>query len=352
MKKIIFLVFSTSILTSCLKEQSLKQSFEGYTPAILQDGWQVSTPEDESVDPDMLKEAFMQVYADDRFAMANSLLVIRNGKLIAEAYPKNPDDRSRLNNLQSITKSFTSLLTGIALKKGLIGSIDDPLYHFIPEAFDNDMMKRQISIRNCLTMTAGLDFNNDENTEKLFWSTGSSAQYVLSLPMIYDTGEVFHYNDGLPHLVGAVIAKQWGKSLASFAEENIFTPIGIKQYKWESASDGLNFGAFSLYLVPRDLGRVGRLLAQEGNWEGTQLIDTTWIKTATSVHSGTTTPYGFYFWLLPSLHGYMMEGHGGQTLFVCPGKKLVMVYTAYPYTNQELWDDAAGLAELIFKAAK
>jgi CubicO group peptidase (beta-lactamase class C family) len=352
MKKIFLLIISAVLVTSCLKEKPLKQSFSGYEPAVLQDGWTVSTPENEQVDPAILGDAYSLIYADDRFAMANSLLVFRNGKLIAEAYPKTPDDRDRLNNLQSITKSFTSLLTGIALQDGLIGSIDDPVYNYYPEAFDDVVQKRDITIRNCLTMRAGLDFDNSEQTEQLYHCTGSSVQFVISLPMIYDTGEMFQYNDGLPHLVGAIVAKKSGMSLSSYAEMKLFRPVGISKYKWENAADGLNFGAFALYLTPRDLGRIGKLLAQQGNWEGTQVVDSAWIRQATSVQSGTSSPYGFYFWPYPALKGYMMEGHGGQILYICPEKNLVVVYTAYPYTNSILWDEVTTLAELIFRAAK
>lgn len=349
---ILIAVGVTLILVSCVKNEPLKLEYTGFTPLQMNDGWETSSPENEQVDRDLLEEAFQRVFSEDRYAMANSLLVIRNGKLIAEAYPKDPADISRLHNLQSITKSFTSLLTGIALKKGLIGNINDPVYHYLPEAFDDDLQKRNITLRNCLIMKAGLDFDNSEQTEELFRCEGSSTRFVLSLPMINDTGEIFQYNDGVPHLVGAVVAKQSGQTLESFAEENLFNPIGISGYSWEKAHDGLNFGAFSLHLAPRSLAKVGQLLVQNGIWEGNQIVDSAWITQATAVQSGSDKPYGYYFWLLPSLEGYMMAGHGGQILYVCPSKNLVVVYTAYPYTNEVLWDEPVQLAELIYRATK
>ncbi len=350
-KSIILAIFSGFILTSCLKDKSLKLDYEGFTPVQLNDGWEISSPAKEHVDQALLEEAFQRVYSEDRFAMAISLLVIRNGKLIGEAYPKSPDDISRLHNLQSITKSFTSLLTGIALQQGLIGSINDPVYQYLPEDFDDDIRKREISLRNCLTMRAGLDFDNGEQTEELIRHEGNSVKYVLSLPMIYDTGELFQYNDGVPHLVGSVIAKQSGTSLEDFASENLLNRIGITDFRWEKAKDGLNFGAFSLYLTPRDLAKAGRLLAQNGIWEGEQIIESSWITQATDVQSGSDTPYGYYFWLYPAIEGYMMYGHGGQILYVCPSKSLVVVYTAYPYSNEIVWDDPVQLAEIIYRAA-
>ncbi|MBE0646871.1 MAG: serine hydrolase [Bacteroidales bacterium] len=350
-KSLTFAILASIVLVSCLKDKSLKQEYQGYAPVPLNDGWEISTPENEQMDPNVLEQAYKWVYSEERYAMANSLLVIRNGKLIAEAYPKSPEDISRLHNLQSVTKSFTSLLTGIAIQQGLIGSINDPVYNYLPEDFDDDIRKREISLRNCLTMRAGLDFDNGEQTEELIRCEGNSIKYVLSLPMVYDTGELFQYNDGLPHLVGAVIAKQGGTTLKDFASKNLLSRIGIHDFRWEKAKDGLNFGAFSLYLTPRSLAKAGLLLAQNGIWEGEHIIEPSWIARATAVQSGSDTPYGYYFWLYPAIEGYMMYGHGGQILYVCPSKNLVVVYTAYPYSNEIVWDEPVQLAEIIYRAA-
>ena len=169
--------------------------------------------------------------------------------------------------------------------------------------------------------------------------------------MIHDTGEIFHYNDGLPNLVGAVIANQSGKSLEAFTGEYLLNPIGIQEFKWEKASDGLNFGAFSFYLTPRDLEKTGKHMIQSSNWEGKQIVDYTWITQATSIHSGADMPYGYYFWIVPSIEGCMMIGHGGQILFVCQSINLVVVNTAYPNTNDVLYDESVELAEMKYRAA-
>jgi CubicO group peptidase (beta-lactamase class C family) len=303
------------------------------------------------MDAALVEKAFRLFHSDDDFLMANGLLVARNGKLVAEAYCRNPEDIGRLENIQSCTKSFTALLTGCAIQQGLIGGVSDPLYQYIPEAFDDNMDKRKITIRNCLTMTAGLDFDNSENTEELLLVEGSSLEYILSLDMIEDTGLVFRYNDGLPHLVGGIIARRSGMSLAAYAQARLFGPLGIANYAWETTRDGLNVGSAALRLTPRDLARVGQLCLQEGEWNGNQLFDPAWIREATYVHGGTEVPYGYYFWLYPALDGYAMVGHGGQFNFVCPEKKLVVTYTAFPYTNDIFFDDATRLIELLIKAS-
>ncbi len=340
------------LLSGCLKEEPLKRPYRGFTPKAEADGWIVSSPEKESMDQARLEEAYQLLFDEETFPMATGLLVIRNGKLVAEAYARDEQEVNRARNIQSCTKSVTSLLTGIALKQRIIPSLEVPLYGYYPEAFDGNPAKRRITLKNCLEMQGGLDFDNDTHTEALFLTRGSSLQYVLSRPMVHDTGQVFHYNDGLPHLAGGVIARASGMNLAEFGRVNLFAPLGITDWRWEKASDGLNFGAFSLYLRPRDLAKLGQLCLQGGNWHGEQLFDPSYLAAATRIRTGGTTPYGFYFWILPSLEGYMMEGHGGQFVFVCPPKNLVAVYTAFPYTSELLWGDINKLIHLIYRASK
>ena len=198
MKKDVIVLITMILFSSCLNEQPLKLGNAGFSPKQLNDGWQVSSPSGENMDEGLLEKAYELFYSENDFPMASSLLVIRNGKLVAEAYCKKDKDISRIENLQSMTKSITSILTGIAVKKGLISSINTTLYSYYPEYFDQDLRKRNITIRNALTMMAGLNFDNDVHTEEMYHTKGSSLQYVLSQPMIYDTGSVFLYNDGLP----------------------------------------------------------------------------------------------------------------------------------------------------------
>jgi CubicO group peptidase (beta-lactamase class C family) len=342
------------LLSSCLKQEPLKLPYKGFTPQAGEDGWMVSSPEKEQMNQPLLDKAYRLFHDENEFPMATCLLVIRNGRLVAEAYAKDEQAIHQIRNIQSCTKSITSLLAGIALKNKIVPDLNVPLYNYYPEAFagSGDIAKRKITLKNCLEMQGGLDFDNDIHTEELFLTEGNSLQYVLSRPMVHDTGQVFHYNDGLPHLAGGVIARASGMSLENFGKAYLFAPLGITDFKWEKANDGLNFGAFSLYLRPRDLAKLGQLCLQNGNWNGVQLFDPSYLAEATRIRTGGTTPYGFYFWILPSLEGYMMEGHGGQFVFVCPPKKLVAVYTAFPYTSELLWGDMNKLLQLIYQAAK
>ncbi len=343
------------ILSSCLKDENFKKSYTGFDPVNLNDDWSISSPENENIDRKFLDEAFQLIYKDNRFTMARSLLVIRNGKLVAEAYPHEDEDISRIANIQSMTKSFTLILTGIAIERNLIDSVNQLLYSIYPEHFNDNPEKKDITFRHCLTMTTGLDFDNGDDTQTLYQTENSSVEFVLSREREYDPGIVFHYHDGAPQLVSAAIQKKYGKPFSEFANEFLFQPLGITDWKWEAAKDGNTFGAFSLFLKPRDLAKFGQLLIQNGKWNNVQVVDSSWIADATQplVNSGQGGgPYGYYFWIYPAYNAFVCDGHGGQRIMVFPDKNLVIVYTAWGYTSGEFFDTFNEVADLIFNGCK
>ena len=108
-------------------------------------------------------------------------------------------------------------------------------------------------------------------------------------------------------------------------------------------------------MKPRDIAKFGQLLLQNGKWRDKQIVDSTWIAEATkpivTMHSPGSS-YGYYFWIFPAYGGYAAVGHGGQFLFVVPSKKLVVIYTAWPYTSGDMFDNFNELADLIIKSCK
>ncbi len=273
MKKLTISIFLLLMLDSCLKDEPFKKEFAGFEPVALNDGWTLSTPEKEKIDRSNLEQAFRLLHDDDRFWMARSLIVIRNGKLVAEAYPHDIADRDMFANIQSCTKSFTSIMVGVAIQEGLDISFDDKLYDIYPELFDDDLKKREMTLEDALTMQTGLEFSNDENTLQLYQTKSNSAGFVLSFPLLHDPGTVMKYNDGSPHLVSKAIEVKSGKTESEYAGEKLFGPLNISEWQWESANDGTTFGAFSLYLKPRDFAKIGQLLLQNGKWGEKQIID-------------------------------------------------------------------------------
>ena len=353
--RIVLYLLLWASLSSCLIDEPIKSRYYGFEPVDLNDGWQISNPEAENIRRDRLDQAYRLVFDEQRYVMARSLLVFRNGKLIAEAYPNDTRDKIKYHNIQSSTKSITSLLLGVAIQQNLITSLDEKLYDIYPDLFDDDLVKRDITLSDVLTMRSGIDFRNDKHTQKLYNTSKNSTTYVLSLDRYSTPGTAVQYNDGDPHLISKVIETKIGKSLADFANDNVFQKLGISNWQWESAKDGTTFGAFSLFVTPRDLGKIGQLLVQNGTWENEQIVNSTYLQNAVSkqvYNDLNNNPYGYYFWIYPQWQAYAALGHGGQFLFVAPDKNLVVVYTAWPYTSNKLWDDNEVLMSLIYDSCE
>ncbi len=352
-RTIMTLLLTLTVLGSCLNDEPFKQVYEEYEPELLSDGLMISTPATEKMDPALVEAAYRLVYDDNRFTMARSLLILRNGKLVAESYPHEPGDRDRIANIQSMTKSFTSILTGIAFEQELLDSVNQTLFSIYPEHFSDQPDMTSITLHHALTMTTGIDFDNSTDTQTLYETTKSSVEFVLSREQEYVPGMVFHYHDGAPQLVAAAVQKRYGAPFSEFANKNLFQPLGITDWKWEAARDGNTFGAFSLYLKPRDLAKFGQLLLQHGKWDDVPLVDSTWITKATQplVNSSQLgAPYGYYFWIYPAYGAYAADGHGGQRVMVFPARQLVIVYTAWGYTSGDYFDHFNEVADLIFQS--
>lgn len=338
----------SGLLCGCgITDQDLKLAYGGHAPESLGDGWVVSTPDAEGFDAARLDAVYRDLYARDRYPTAQGLLVVRHGRLVAEAYVRDPLDRDRPHHLQSATKSVTALLTGILWDQGLLASVHTPLYEIIPEAFDDDPAKRAITVFHALTMQTGLEFDNDVNTVRLVYSKGSSLEYVLHRRLTFAPGTAFYYHDGNPQLVSGAIQALSGMTEEAFADRHLLGPLGIHDYWWERHGDGLSFGAFGLWLRPRDMAKIGLMLVQDGVFEDRRLVSSEWLAEATEPH----TPdgdYGYYFWLFPN-DDFRAEGHGGQVIHVDGRNDLVVVLIAD--SNSDLGALSPGMYDLIERVA-
>jgi CubicO group peptidase (beta-lactamase class C family) len=329
-------------LTGCLRDDPLKITYND-TPAPLDDGWPVAAPQSQGVAPAGLRAAYERFFSEDDFVTARSLLVVRHGYLVAEGYCRDQADIGRAYAIQSATKSVTSLLTGICIDQGLLDRVDRPLADFIADEFPCDPQKLAITLRDLLTMRSGIDFDNDHFTMEMAYEVrGDGIAHILRKPLIHAPGSTYNYQDCDPHLLGAALERLTGMPLRAFAQQNLFAKIGIRDPVWLAHADGTTYGAYGLYLTPRDMARIGKLMAQRGRWDGEQIVSEAWIDESTALQTQMTPQdqaagfeYGFYWWRIPELGAFTANGHGGQFIFVAPAKDLVIVMTAEPDTDAE-----------------
>lgn len=328
------------LFSSCLKTENLKIA-RNSQPQQLSDGWAVGTPSSVGLDQSKIDQVLNILFDEDQFVASRSLLIVRNNRLVLESYSRELSDRERLSDIRGITKGISSLLLGFVMDEGLIEDVTDSLYTYIPQYFDSVQMRRQISLFDVLTMRTGMKWSDRENSIELFDTQRfpSSMRVVMQKPMVFEPGTRFNDNEGTPQILSGLIRETTGLSLEEYANEKLFSFIGISNYIWEKHPDGMNYAATSLFMTPRDLAKIGQFVMQYGQWEGTQLVSSSWVYASTiaqlSPAETLSAPYGFYWWIRPDKNAFCALGQGGQFLYVVPSKNLVIVHTANPYPGYD-----------------
>jgi CubicO group peptidase (beta-lactamase class C family) len=339
-------------LNSCASDAPFK--FENSTiPEQLNDGWQTASPEDVYIDQTTLNQVYKNFVSEDHFQNAKSLLIVKNNRLIFETYCRNTGDRDRYGHVASVTKSVTSLMFGIVLAEGYIDSIGHRLYDIMPDKFPSDEQKQSITLEHLLTMRSGISFDNDDfSYEILAEKPDDPIKYILKKSTYAMPGETFYYRDCDPHLISYTIQRLTGKTLAQWAEERLFSPMGIENYYWEADHTGITTGPFGLYLIPRDMAKIGQLVLNHGQWQGVQLLDSSWISLSTRKQVDVeeqTEPYiyhyGYYWWIIPRWQAISAWGTGGNYIFIRPQQNLIIVMTSMADVDGDLFKQSLSTFE-------
>ena len=291
--------------------------------------WPESTPEEQGMDSELLVEALDFLAKQENYEV-HSLLIVRNGYIVTDAYFY-PFAAKTMHNTFSVTKSIMATLIGIALDQGYIESIEQPVLGFFPEmtAANLDANKQAMTLEDLLTMQTGFDFISqpEDTLWEMMLTTDDWVQFTLNLPMLEAPGTSFAYCSPGSHLLSAIIQQTTGMSALDFANEYLFSPLGISDVAWPSDPQGITHGWSDLHMSPHDMAKIGYLYLNNGSWDGQQIVPVEWVTTATEVHAecGNNSGYGYQWWILPE--HYSAIGHGGQYIKVSPDSNLVVVLT-------------------------
>ena len=293
------------------------------------DNWKISTPEAQGVDSRKLLEMFEDIKAKGGSGL-HSILIVKNGYLITESYLP-PYHKETLHNVKSASKSILSALVGIALREKYVRSLDQKVSEFYPE-YVNDPLKRKITLRHLLTMTAGLAWNYDQETASPVSPDNLETWKVV--PMRDTPGEKFEYNTMLAHMMSAVLTKASGKSTKEFADSFLFKPLGIYDVQWSKDDKGIYLGGAELFLRPRDMAKFGLLYLNKGVWSGQQIVPREWVEESTSpqlsigpdLHYPMAIKYGYWWWI--PAQGFQARGYNGQYIIIRPDLKMVVAVTS------------------------
>jgi CubicO group peptidase (beta-lactamase class C family) len=304
-----------------------------HVPDSLDDGWRVSTLDEQGFDPAIMSKLVAAVVAGD-FGFLHSLLVARNGELVLEEYFYN-HSREEPHHLASATKSVTSLLVGIAIDRGIIDGTKTSIMTFFPEYASMAAEGwEKVTLEDILTMSAGAEWAKADLDG--FYDSDDHFATVFKQPIAHVPGERFEYVSPNVDLLAGVIKHASGEFADRFAEKYLFEPLGITDYRWDYGRwEGHPLMDGSLALTARDMAKIGQMVLDGGKWHGTQIVSSDWIGKSTALHMDVDGPedYGYLWWRTrapfedKTIEGVFASGWGSQFIFVVPEYRLVVVTT-------------------------
>jgi len=257
------------------------------------------------------------------------------------------------HTMQSVTKSVTSATIGAAILHGdFKAPLDTPvLQWFDPAQVKNvDARKRRMTLRHLLTMTSGLDWNEDlpyadpRNAAALMEATRDWVAFVINRPMAHEPGTHFAYSSGVSELLAHVFRRETGQDLEDYARNHLFEPLGIHEYHWKRSPLGEVDSEGGLFLPDYALAKFGELYRHLGMWHGERLLGEDWVRDSVTPRSdpGGGFRYGYQWWLVPyndgSRYAWGGFGFGGQYVFVMPEDGVVAVTTAWNILDPKYYD--------------
>ncbi len=269
----------------------------------------------------------------------SSLLVAWGDTLIYEEY-WGEHDQNQISNSFSMAKSIVSLLIGVALDEGKIKSLDEPVANYLPEFADE---KKEITIRHILTMSSGLSWTESYvspfcDVAELYYDTDDRDLALNRRTIEEDPGLTFKYKSGDTQVLMYILMAATGTSVSDYASEKLWIPMGDESEAMWSLADDENSAekAFCcFYSTSRDFIRLGKLVNNDGNWNGKQLVSAAYVNEFSSLAPLTkkngkpNQVYGFQYWIYTGMPYEVtyFRGMSGQYIISIPEKDLVIVRT-------------------------
>jgi CubicO group peptidase (beta-lactamase class C family) len=343
-------------------------------------GWPTASPQAVGLNVAVLDSLDAEIRAG-RYSNIDRMLVIRHGKVAYDrTYPRDYDkiyadsvnvrgalnshdvtspynyydawwhpyyQRGDLHSLQSVTKTITSAIIGVAVTRGDFPSIDRPVLSFFDSSkvANVDDRKRRMTVRNILTMTAGLDWNeslpytNPANTAVMLEESADWVKFTIDRPMAAEPGTVFAYNSGSSALLAHIFRRATGMDIEEYAAKNLFAPLGITRWFWKRGPTGLADTEGGLYLEAGDLAKIWSVFLHDGKWNDRQIVSPEWVHSsitpAIKTTAAPTAPgYGLSWWLYPNRRPggrpyWAGSGFGGQLPVVFPDDDMIVVFNAW-----------------------
>jgi CubicO group peptidase (beta-lactamase class C family) len=325
-------------------------------PAAASDGWPVADAGKLGWDAATLASLDDKM-ADGSFKSITSVLVVDHGRLVYEHY-FNDGSADLLNDVRSASKSLTAMLVGAAIQRGAIPDVEAPVYAYFPDVHIDhpDPRRAAITLEDLISMSSILECDDENpfsagNEERMYVSE-RWLDFALNIPIRgyapwvtrpkdSPYGRTFSYCTAGAFLAGAVVERATKMPLASFAHEVLEAPLGITRVKWNTSSEGVGMGGGGTRYRSRDLAKIGLLVADGGQWHGSQVLPKAWVTAMLTPHAQARedADYGYLWWQFRfPIDGvqtkvWAMSGNGGNYVFVLPERGLVTVITSQAYNK-------------------
>jgi CubicO group peptidase (beta-lactamase class C family) len=293
--------------------------------------WANAVPEKQNVEQQIIDSILSNKLEESYYSL--SLLIVKNDTLLTEKYFKGTNSKTAFN-IQSATKSFVSVLTGISIDKGLIPSDTSKIRGLIPEYFtpETEPLKNNITVKHLLTMQAGWDANNGKNLKGYDW-----IKSTMSNKLKFNPGSSFLYSDIEPHILLGIIESSSKQNILDFAKENLCNKLGITITDWLKSPNDLCMGGGPLFMTTRDMARFGDLILKNGKIDNQKIVDSLWTaKMTTNYVEKSLMPenvpskkYGYLLWLDSYNENeiFLVAGAGGQLIMIVPVLDMILVTT-------------------------
>ena len=334
-------VFSTPVISS---EPKLNGGPDWTFPQVPSAwSWPVSTPEKQGLDPVRLGELVKLIREGARYPRLHCLLIIRHGFLVVEEY-FNGWQAEKLHTLQSVSKSFTSALIGMAIAKGELKGVEERVLDFFPgrnDILNMDERKASLRLIDLLTMRSGTDYHEsgpDSPHFQLNKLPKGWDKFYLDRPMLRQPGTHFLYDSGGVILLSSMLKNRTGMHADAYAEGSLFKSLRIDEYFWFKNWEGHPHTGGGLNLRARDSAKLGQLYLQRGRWGKEQVVPEEWVRDSLRLHVDFKAKgqgvigYGYLWWILapdPAGAGRLniaaAMGFKAQYIFVIPEHDMVVV---------------------------
>ena len=324
-----------------------------------------------------LAEQLDQGVARGELLNLHGVFVARGGRVLVERYYPGPDERWGRpmgpvahgplvpHDLRSVSKSVVGLLYGIALAEGRVPAPDTPLLDAFAAHADlaRDEPRRAIRVADALGMSMGLEWNEDlpyndpRNSEIAMERSADRIRYVLDRPIVAAPGTQWRYNGGTTVLLADLITRGSGLPLLRYAQDKLFTPLGITEAEWTAGPSGQPAAASGLRLRLPDLARIGQLLLQQGEWQGRTVVPKAWLTESLTprLPAWDGLKYGYQWFIAQNADGspvWMAIGLGGQRLVMAPSLQMVYGLTMGNYTRADQLQRTLAVQRLIHAAVR